>query len=356
MKGKVVRVASVVGQVHKLLFGGLFSASATLAGASSSLDDPIGYLQIDGSVAVQAAGAGDALPVTADDYTIFPSDRVVTRHGAAVLKIDGGGALGVAPDSKVAFQAGRDAPQLVADLERGTLLFNLPGGTAPVRIDSGNFSVRSQPIDARILRVRMRDADDLIGWVERHDDGHLRAAVSSGELQIVDGRGTVHRVLAGSEIGLLAIAGQENRVDAQVPSDRLVRIEAPEQVATGESFRIRWEGTVDPATGQGESFITIAPAGAAPEEFERVMSTGEGSVLAFDAPDAAGDYEIRFVDGNTGEVSSFVYLNVVGDEAAAPWISSNPALAAGLTLAAAGGGAIVLIGDDDDDGPTSVSP
>lgn len=112
------------------------------------------------------------------------------------------------------------------------------------------------------------------------------------------------------------------------------------------------------SSGPRESYIAIAQAGSGLEEFERVMGTSDGNTLGFEAPSVEGDYVTRNVDGESGAVGSFVYLSIVGDRAAAPWIASNQALVTGVTVAAAGGGsAVLLLGDDDDDdGPTSVSP
>jgi len=332
------------------LLGGLWVS--TLASASNA---PIGYLQADGQVSVQVAGAEAPLRIIEDEYTVFAGDRIFTDKGAAVLRIDGGGALGLAASSAASVDTASPSGEVRVELHRGRLLFNLPANSPAPKIELSDFVLRSHPIGSSVVRVRLRQPDDLIGMVEQLDSGHIQVSMSSGELQVVDRAGSVHRVSAGQRTGLLAIAGRSSqvaRVMAQRGSQELIRIEAPESVGTNEEFRIRWDGQ----TGQAESFITIAPEGAQPEEFERVMSTTEGNVIAFEAPETPGDYEIRYVDGETGEVGSFVYLNVVGEPAAVPWIASNQALVTGVTLAAAGGGTVLLIRDDDDEGPTSVSP
>jgi len=160
------------------------------------------------------------------------------------------------------------------------------------------------------------------------------------------------------------LAGSEFAVQRSADGvESVVRIEAPGRVNANTEFSVRLDGAV----GNGESFITIAPSGSDPEEFERVMSTAKGNTLEFTAPEDEGDYEIRYVSGATGEVSSFVYLQVVGTPAAvvpavAPAVASGLGASSGVIGAigagtAALGGAALVIGDDEDDlGPNSVSP
>jgi len=330
----------------------VLSAGFLLVVSTSVLAGPVGYLQIDGHVDVQAAGASDTVKISQADYTVFSGDRIVTRSGSTVLTLDRGGALGLAPSSGASVTTDVASDELVVNLENGMLLFSLPSSAKAVRVTLDDFVLRPQPRGVWALRVSSGGSDDLVGMVRRLDDGHIHVSVTDGEMQVTSGKGSVYRVQAGDEIGLLAASGAGARVNTQSGSGNTIRIEAPEQVGTNEEFRIRWDGSSRPQ----ESYITIAPEGADPEEFERVMSTAEGNTINFEAPANEGDYEIRYVDGATGEVSSFVYLRVVGDRAAVPWITSNQALITGVTVAAAGGGAVLLLDDDDDDGPTSVSP
>jgi len=319
---------------------------------SSVFAEPVGYLQIDGRVDVQASGSAETAQISQTEYTVFAGDRIVTRDGSTVLTLDRGGALGLAPFSEALVIFDEANGELAVELDHGTLLFSLPSEMNSFRIELDNFVLRPQPRDPMALQVNSIRSDDLIGMVRRLDHGHIRVSVTDGELHVSSSRGSVYRIQAGNDIGLLAPSKAGQRINTQSSGDRIVSIEAPEQVGTNEQFRIRWNGQSGPA----ESYITIAPEGADPEEFERVMSTSEGNTLQFEAPGVEGDYEIRYVDGNTGEVSSFVYLQVVGERAVVPWIASNQALVAGVTIAAAGTGTVLLLDDDDDNGPASVSP
>jgi len=330
----------------------VLSAGFISLAASSALANPVGHLQIDGRVDVQASGTSEAVQISQADYTVFSGDRIATRSGSTVLTLNGGGALGLAPSSSASVTSDHSDGEMNVNLENGTLLFSLPSSANAVRISLGGFVLRPQPRGTWALRVNSGGADDLVGMVRRLDDGHIHVSVTDGELHLTSGKGSVYRVRAGDEIGLLAAAGSVARVNTQSGRGNTIRIEAPEQVGTNEEFRIRWDGSSD----LSESYITVAPEGADPEEFERVVSANEGNMIELEAPANEGDYEIRYVDGETGEVSSFVYLRVVGDQAVVPWIASNQALITGVTVAAAGGGAVLLLDDDDDDGPTSVSP
>jgi len=330
---------------------GLLLAGLMMVAWSNASAGPIGYLQIDGRVDVQAAGATKAVQVNQAEYTVFSGDRVVTPSGSTVLTLDRGGALGLAPSSGATVRIDESSDDLVVDLENGTLLFSLPAGATSVRVAIDGFVLRTQPRGARAIRVSSAESSDLIGMVRRLDDGHIRVSMTDGEVQVLSGNGSTHQVRAGEGVGLLAATRTATRVNTQTSGSGMIRIEAPEQVGTNEAFRMRWDGSAGPR----ESYITIAPEGADPEEFERVLSTSEGNTLEFEAPGIEGDYEIRYVDGQTGEVSSFVYLQVVGERAAVPWIASNQALVTGVIVAAAGGAAVLIL-DDDDQGPNSVSP
>ncbi len=325
-------------------------ALGLVAFSGGLLAGQIGYLQIDGRVDVQVAGSEQAVRVPGNQYTVFSGDRLMTRSGSTVLVLNAGGAIGLAPSSDALVSLDDVSGDLALELNQGTLLYNLPPRAGQFSVRLGEFELQNLPGDTRAMAVS-DDIGELNGMVRRLDDGHIQVAVQSGQIFVTNGNGSRYQVKAGDEIGLLASNRSISRVNVQSGSAELVRIEAPERVGTNEAFRIRWDGDVGPT----DSYITIAPKDSDPEAFDRVLSTSEGKVMELEAPGTEGDYEIRFVDGSTGQVTSFVYLQVVGDKIA-PWWVSNQQVLGTLALVGGAGAAYLVIDDDDNDGPTSVSP
>jgi hypothetical protein len=308
----------------------------------------LGFLQVSGEIDLQPEGEERPTRVRGNEHAVFSSDRIMTRSGSAVLAFDEGGALGIGPGSEIVISRDPASNNLSVKLESGTLLFNLPDRAGIFRIETSEFTLQSEPSHAQRVNVSL-GSEGLSGRLHLLADGHLEVAIDQGTLFTQTGNGSRYQVSAGDRIGLLS--GLDSVVATQIQSASTdpVRIEAPEQVGTNDEFRIRWEGE----TAAGENYITIAPEGAEPEEFERVMSTSEGSILDFEAPDREGDYEIRYIDGTTGEINGFVYLQVVENEPVL-WWTNNTTL--GAMTVVGGAGTALLIIDDGDEGPTSISP
>ncbi|GAB5471269.1 MAG: hypothetical protein Kilf2KO_42990 [Rhodospirillales bacterium] len=79
-----------------------------------------------------------------------------------------------------------------------------------------------------------------------------------------------------------------------------VSLEAPETVKAGGTLQVSWRGP-----GNWEDFIEIHPAGA-PDKTKPLAATrtSQGSPLPIFAPGQAGDYEVRYVMRETGEVAA----------------------------------------------------
>ncbi|MGM0536199.1 MAG: VWA domain-containing protein [Pseudomonadota bacterium] len=58
----------------------------------------------------------------------------------------------------------------------------------------------------------------------------------------------------------------------------------------GGEFEVEWQGPDNP-----RDYVTIVPAGAPEDAYESYQRTSRGSPLALEAPEAAGDYEVRYV-------------------------------------------------------------
>ena len=65
---------------------------------------------------------------------------------------------------------------------------------------------------------------------------------------------------------------------------------APAQVAAGAKFKVSWTGP-----NNARDFVTIVKAGASERSYQDYVYTSKGSTLEFTAPDAAGQYELRYL-------------------------------------------------------------
>ncbi|HEX9876241.1 MAG TPA: VWA domain-containing protein [Gammaproteobacteria bacterium] len=71
-------------------------------------------------------------------------------------------------------------------------------------------------------------------------------------------------------------------------------LRVPARVAAGAPIEIDWEGPDNP-----RDFITIVPAGAPEREYDAYVYTDRGSPATLTAPEVAGDYELRYLTGQT---------------------------------------------------------
>lgn len=80
---------------------------------------------------------------------------------------------------------------------------------------------------------------------------------------------------------------------------------APAQVAAGAKFKVSWTGPNNP-----RDFVSIVKAGAAERTYQDYVYTKKGSTLEFTAPDAAGQYELRYLTGGDYYTLARVTLTV----------------------------------------------
>ena len=319
--------------------------------ALAAAAEPVGYLKIDGPVTIQPDGSDVPLSVTENHYTVFENDVISTSGSSAVLILNRGGVIGLSESTRARVDDGEGllGPRRVI-LESGTILYSFPESVG-LRLQHGEFTV--QPASGSVQRVEVaKPVPEVSGMLEALDGGHVRVSMMRGDVDVIVGSGRRHLVASGQSTGLLAGPLQMAQAEAAAEGQRVALIEAPEQVASGESFTVRWSGE---ALSEN-SYITIAPAGSEPEAFESVASTTQGEMLQFQAPGEPGDYEIRFVDGDTGAIAGFTYLQVSGQPVAAPWYTSSAAVTGSIAFVGAAGATVLALDDDDDDEPQSISP
>ena len=71
-------------------------------------------------------------------------------------------------------------------------------------------------------------------------------------------------------------------------------VTVPASVAAGSQFKLSWQGPNNP-----RDFVTIVKAGEAEKKYGAYEYTTKGSPVEMRAPDVAGEYEVRYLTGQT---------------------------------------------------------
>ncbi len=131
-----------------------------------------------------------------------------------------------------------------------------------------------------------------LGTPERRFGNYIYARDgASVELLMPDRPGDYEiRYLTGKERQILA--RRSIRVE-----DVAATLDAPESVAVGSRFEVYWKGP-----GGRKDYIAINDAGSPGTLYKGYAYTRHGSPLSMEAPGIAGDYELRYVTGQTRRV------------------------------------------------------
>jgi len=324
-----------------------FSFALAISAASAIAATPVGTLQSDGRFQVIAAGKDEPVAINQSEYTFFSGDTIIAGRADAVLNLNAGGGIGFPKGARVTVIEA-DSGAIEAEIAKGAVLYAFPEGRENFVFHVGNFTVQGQAPDVRSMQVSREGeiVDSSVGTIERLADGNIKASVRSGALNIRNGDSVRYQVSAGESVGLLDMPNKTIRTQSGISDPRkpLVLIQSPERVGTNEDFLIRWEAA-EPAQGD---YVVIAKSGAEPDEFESLVNSDEGNELAFEAPGSPGDYEIRFIDGQTGEIKRFVYLDVIQDVAGAYWWDSR--VVGALLGVTAGATGVYIVSERDGNG------
>jgi len=321
----------------------VFALAIALWAVTAMASTPIGTLQSEGRFQVIAGDRDKPVRMNQADYTFFSGDTVIVSRDDAVLNLNGGGGFGFPKDSRVTVIQ-TETGSLEAVVLEGSLLYAFPDGRENFVFRVGNFTVHGQAPEVRSMQVASDGAS--VGTIELLADGNIKASVRSGALHIRNGDSVRYQVSAGESVGLLDMPNQTIRTQSDISDPRkpLVLIQSPERVGTNEDFLIRWEAA-EPVQGD---YVVIAESGAEPDEFESLVNSDEGNELEFEAPGSAGDYEIRFIDGQTGEIKRFVYLDVVPDAIAPVWWDTR--VVGALIGVTAGATGVYIVSERDGNG------
>ncbi len=160
----------------------------------------------------------------------------------------------------------------------------VPAGTAEGQYDVYSYTSKGSPLTVR--------APDEPG------DYEIRYLMGSGGYRSL---GSVPLAVTGTEAAL----------------------EFPPTVAAGAGFDIRWQGP-----DNVQDFITIVPAGAPAREYDAYVYTARGNPVTLHAPEEAGDYEVRYLTGQTYATLAAAALTVTPVSATLDAPPSAPARAA----------------------------
>ncbi len=89
-----------------------------------------------------------------------------------------------------------------------------------------------------------------------------------------------------------------------------VELEAPAEVIAGSAIEVRWTGTP-----QAQDYITLVAADAADGTWKKYVYVSTGNPLAMRAPDAPGDYELRYQSDSREGVFGRLAIKVLGGTA-----------------------------------------
>ena len=101
------------------------------------------------------------------------------------------------------------------------------------------------------------------------------------------------------EYELRYVSGQSNRTITSVAINIVqvaASIEADSKAKSGSKIQVTWSGPNNP-----QDYITVVEKGAAEGTYQNYTYTKKGSPLSLQLPDAGGDFEIRYVTGQSNK-------------------------------------------------------
>ena len=132
-------------------------------------------------------------------------------------------------------------------------------------------------------------------YVKRGNPLTLKLPVDKGEFEIRYLDGTSYATLASSPIKLLPISATLKTV---------------KEASSGGKISIEWTGP-----GYSQDYITIVKAGASEGQYLNYTYTKRGSPLTLQLPDDSGEFEIRYVEGQSSKTLASVPFKLIGQTA-----------------------------------------
>lgn len=182
-----------------------------------------------------------------------------------------------------------------------------PGLTAPDEIGIGE--------DVVVSWSALVSSENVVGLVGRNGaPTELISCFSVNEK--IEGRMAVPPAVA--ELDLILVDGVTLAVAARHPllvTEPEANLTAPARVAPGERIKVTWVGPENQ-----EDFVSLAHTGSPDLEYVEWARVEDGNPSLLRAPSVPGEYELRYVDGEKGEIRARAAIEVtaVPIELAAP--------------------------------------
>lgn len=176
----------------------LLTATLLMGFASIVLAGPVGYLQINGKINVQPAGADKPLRMTENDYAVFSNDRIDTIEGSAVLVLNGGGVIGLSEGSSARIERAVQSGDLTVSLDSGSVVYSIPpnGGRLTVDVDGVRFAAVEATAQAADRNARM---GEVAGTLSVNENRQVSALARAGELRVLRPSGSTRPVGGSSQ-------------------------------------------------------------------------------------------------------------------------------------------------------------
>jgi hypothetical protein len=132
---------------------------------------------------------------------------------------------------------------------------------------------------------------------------------------------------ASGEFEIRYVTGQSNKTIARQAiklSSVSATLELAKNAATGVRIEVHWKGPNYP-----RDYITIVKKGAAEGSYTNYTYTKKGSPLKLLMPDEAGEYEVRYVTGQSNKTLAYSAISVAAESAS---ISGPEQINAGATV------------------------
>ncbi len=172
-----------------------------------------------------------------------------------------------------------------------------PSLTAPDEVETGegiSVSLSGFPTDGDLVGLVPRDGtpSDLLSCttIDGATEVRLAAPITDAELDLIYVIGTSMAVAARHPLNVIA------------PK---VTLAAPDGVTAGENIEIAWSGPEG-----DEDFLSLALSGTPDGAYLEWARAEEGNPTVFRAPDSPGAYEVRYMDGESGEALERVSIEV----------------------------------------------
>ena len=275
----------------------LLTASVLMGLVSIAMAGPVGYLQINGKINVQPAGADKPLRMTENDYAVFSNDRIDTIEGSAVLVLNGGGVIGLSEGSSARVRKVEGSGDLTVALDSGSAVYSMPA-------DAGNLQFDVDGVVFAAVEATGRPADpnarigEVAGTLSIDHNRQVNARARAGDIRVLRpaGSGPAAPSMNATAVAYAAPTGAESAMLDSQSFDTLT------SVSEGSAAQVQT------AAGGGVAAISLM-SGATSQAAPGAVETGAGSDGAVAS---RGGGSVAMVNGAEG--SSWVVIDEEDDE------------------------------------------